>query len=134
MSRTANLKVGSPAQLLLERADGSSYAIHPLWLRERCKDAASMDLKTQQRLQDPSDFDLELKIVALSQPAAGTFRVKFSDGHEASFSAADILEEACARSQQSRLPGSAAVGRLPAGPATRALAGGSERGGATGVA
>ena len=44
MSRTANLKVGSPAQLLLERADGSCCAVHPLWLRERCKDAASMDL------------------------------------------------------------------------------------------
>jgi hypothetical protein len=66
MSRTANLKVGSPAQLLLERADGSSCAIHPLWLSERYRDAASMDLKTQQRLQDPSDFDLNLKIVALA--------------------------------------------------------------------
>jgi len=53
-----------------------------------------MDLKTQQRLQDPSDFDPGLSIVALSQPAAGTFRVRFSDGHEASFAAADILEEA----------------------------------------
>ena len=105
MSRTANLKVGSPAQLLLERADGSCYPIHPLWLRERCKDDASMDLKTQQRLQDPSDFDLELKIVALSQPAAGTFRVKFSDGHEANFSAADILEEASLAPNSHDCPG-----------------------------
>ena len=46
-----------------------------------------MDLLTQQRLQDPSDFDLDLKILALAQPAAGLFRVHFSDGHEASFSA-----------------------------------------------
>jgi gamma-butyrobetaine dioxygenase len=89
-----SLKIGGPTQLLLERSAGVAYPIHPLWLRERCKDAVSMDLKTQQRLQDPSDFDPELKIVALSQPLAGTFRVKFSDGHEASFSAEDILQEA----------------------------------------
>ena len=94
MRRTTTLKIGSPTQLLLERADGSSFAIHPLWLRERCRDAASMDLKTQQRLQDPSDFELDLKIAAVSQPAAGLFRVRFSDGHEASFTAADLLAEA----------------------------------------
>jgi gamma-butyrobetaine dioxygenase len=88
------LKIAGPTQLLLERSGGVAHPIHPLWLRERCKDPVSMDLKTQQRLQDPSDFDPDLRIVALSQPAAGTFRVKFSDGHEASFSAADILEEA----------------------------------------
>jgi gamma-butyrobetaine dioxygenase len=89
-----SLKIAGPTQLLLERSGGVVHPIHPLWLRERCKDAVSMDLKTQQRLQDPSDFDPDLKIVALSQPLAGTFRVKFSDGHEASFSAEDILEEA----------------------------------------
>jgi gamma-butyrobetaine dioxygenase len=88
------VKIGGPTQLLLQRADGGSFAIHPLWLRERCQDAASIDLKTQQRLADPSDFDLELKIVTLTQPSPGTFRVRFSDGHEATFSAAQILEEA----------------------------------------
>jgi gamma-butyrobetaine dioxygenase len=78
----------------LERADGSQEAIHPLWLRERCRDEASMDLRTQQRLHDPSDLDPALAIVAVSQPAAATFRVRFSDGHEASFAAAEILAEA----------------------------------------
>jgi gamma-butyrobetaine dioxygenase len=92
--RALAVRIGGPTQLLLERPDGSSYPIHPLWLRERCRDAASMDLKTQQRLADPSDFDLRLSVIGLSQPAAGTFRVKFSDGHEAAFSAADILAEA----------------------------------------
>ncbi|MGB9330465.1 MAG: TauD/TfdA family dioxygenase [Steroidobacteraceae bacterium] len=89
-----SLKIAGPTQLLLERSGGVAHPIHPLWLRERCRDAVSMDLKTQQRLQDPSDFDLDVKIVALSQPSAGTLRVKFSDGHEASFSAEDILQEA----------------------------------------
>ncbi len=88
------LKLAGPALLVLEQPGGASYPIHPLWLRERCRDAVSMDLKTQQRLNDPSDFALDLKVIAVSQPAAGTFRVRFSDGHEASFSAQEILEEA----------------------------------------
>jgi gamma-butyrobetaine dioxygenase len=88
------LRIAAPAELRLVAADGSERVIHPLWLRERCRDAASMDLKTQQRLQDPSDFDLDLHLVALSQPSAGVFRIKFSDGHEASFSASDLLSEA----------------------------------------
>jgi gamma-butyrobetaine dioxygenase len=88
------LRIGMPNELVLERGDGSSYPIHPLWLRERCRDAASIDLHTQQRLQDPSDFDLELKIRALSQLSAGVYKVTFSDGHEASFSAEEILAEA----------------------------------------
>src|SRR5439155_20337026 len=39
--------------------------------RERCRDAASIDLLTQQRLQDPSDFDLDLRLVAVSPPLPG---------------------------------------------------------------
>ena len=91
---TFGLKIASATQLLLERPGGVSYPIHPLWLRERCRDAASMDPQTQQRWADPSDFDLALQIVSVAQPAAGSFRVKFSDGHEATFTAAEILEEA----------------------------------------
>ena len=93
-ARAVAVKIGAPTQLLLESPGEPPLAIHPLWLRERCRDAASMDLKTQQRLADPSDFDLDLRIVSLAQPAPGSFRVKFSDGHEASFSAAEILAEA----------------------------------------
>lgn len=93
-TRTPALRIGAPTQLLLDLGGGVAYPIHPLWLRERCRDAASMDLRTQQRLQDPCDFDPDLSIVALAQPAAGSFRIRFSDGHEASFLAADLLEEA----------------------------------------
>ena len=92
--KALSLKITGPTELALQRADGALQAIHPLWLRERCRDAASIDLRTQQRLQDPSDFDLALKVVALSQPSAGVYRVKFSDGHEAGFSAEEILAEA----------------------------------------
>jgi gamma-butyrobetaine dioxygenase len=80
--------------LTLVRPDGSEYAVHPLWLRERCRDAATIDLHTQQRLQDPSDFDLALRLLSVAQSSPGVFRVKFSDGHEATFRAEDILTEA----------------------------------------
>jgi gamma-butyrobetaine dioxygenase len=89
-----SLKISGPTELTLVRADGSEQRIHPLWLRERCCDAASIDLLTRQRLQDPSDFDIGLRLAAVSQLTAGVFRIRFSDGHEASFSAADILSEA----------------------------------------
>ena len=84
-----------------------------------------MDLHTQQRLQDPSDFDLELTILALSQPAAGVFRVKFSDGHEASFSAEEILAEAALADNSHDCPapklwdGSLTSFRGPGGAPTR---------------
>jgi gamma-butyrobetaine dioxygenase len=94
--RSPALKIVNPTQLALERADGSLVPLHPLWLRERCCDAVSMDGKTRQRLQDPSDFPLDLKISALAQPAAGFFRIAFSDGHESTFAAGDLLDEALA--------------------------------------
>src|SRR5256885_6859651 len=83
--------MGGPTELVLERADGTQHSIHPLWLRERCRDPVSIDPQTQQRLQDPSDFDIDLALVAVSQPLPGTYRIKFSDGHEASFNAEEIL-------------------------------------------
>ena len=106
LQRSLSLKVGGPNELTLVRADGSEQPIHPLWLRERCKDAGSIDLNTQQRLQDPSDFAIDLKLVAVSRPSAGTYKVRFSDGHEASFSAEDILAEAALASNSHDCPAS----------------------------
>jgi gamma-butyrobetaine dioxygenase len=88
------LKISSATQLSLERANGEQIGIHPLWLRERCQDADSMDLRSSQRLHDHSDFDLDLRYVALSTPAPGRLRVRFSDGHEADFAESEILAEA----------------------------------------
>src|SRR5580693_7824699 len=44
--RPAMLRVVAPHELRLVDGAGSEYAIHPLWLRERCRDATSMDMKT----------------------------------------------------------------------------------------
>ena len=102
--RVARLRIAGPTELVLERADGRSETLHPLWLRERCRDPVSIDLKTQQRLQDPSDFPVDLGLTAVSQPSPGVFQVTFSDGHQASFSVADLLEEAALAANSHDIP------------------------------
>ncbi len=91
---SAILKIDSPTLLKVQLGDGESYAVHPLWLRERSPDASSMDLLTGQRLHDPSDLDLDLRLVSVEESAPGQFKVKFSDGHQTQFAASEILAEA----------------------------------------
>jgi gamma-butyrobetaine dioxygenase len=91
---TMKLKISSATELSVEQPNGEQIAIHPLWLRERCQDPQSMDPQTGQRLNDPSDLDLNLRYVSLSAPLPGTLHVRFSDGHEANFAERDILAEA----------------------------------------
>lgn len=88
------LKITSPAELSIEDGTGRRFGIHPIWLRERCRDTASMDLHTGQRLNDPSDLDLNLRLEAVSESGPGHLHVRFSDGHESEFAAGDILAEA----------------------------------------
>jgi gamma-butyrobetaine dioxygenase len=88
------LHVCKSRELAIELDDGQHFALHPIWLRERCRDGSSMDLRTGQRLHDPSDLDPALSVVAVSEPAAGRYRVRFSDGHEAEFLARELLQEA----------------------------------------
>ena len=90
----AILKIDSPTLLTVQLGDGESYAVHPLWLRERSPDASNMDLLTGQRLLDPSDLDLDLRLVSVEESAPGRFKVKFSDGHQTQFAASEILAEA----------------------------------------
>jgi gamma-butyrobetaine dioxygenase len=90
----SRLHITSATELTIDLGDGRRFALHPLWLRERCLDPATFDLKTGQRLSDPSDLDLKLALTAVSEPEPGRIRVRFSDGHEADFVARDILAEA----------------------------------------
>jgi len=92
--RTPRLTVTAPDELCIDDGNGRRFGIHPIWLRERCQDPASIDLHTGQRLGDPSDLDLNLRLEAVSEAAEGRLRVRFSDGHEADFAARDILAEA----------------------------------------
>ncbi len=88
------IHVRAPSELSIELDDGRHFALHPIWLRERCRDPRSMDLRTGQRLHDPSDLDLALAVTAVSEPESGHYRIRFSDGHEAELLGRQLLEEA----------------------------------------
>ncbi len=100
----ARLHITAANELTIEHAGGQRHAIHPIWLRERCQDASTLDLRTGQRLQDPSDFDPQLVLVAVTQIEPGQFRVRFSDGHVADFLERDILAEAALPAGDHDLP------------------------------
>jgi gamma-butyrobetaine dioxygenase len=90
----SRLQITSATELTIDLGDGRSFPVHPLWLRERCQDAKTLDVRTGQRLGDPSDLDLNMALTAVSEPEPGRIRVRFSDGHEADFVAREILTEA----------------------------------------
>ncbi len=79
--------------LALSGANGHAMPIHPLWLRERCTDPASMDATTGQRLHNPSDLDPHPAIESIRQSADGAFHVRFTDGATGAFTWAAILPE-----------------------------------------
>jgi len=89
-----SLQITAPNELSIELAGGTRFPIHPLWLRERCLDSRSIDLRTGQRLEDPSDLDLQLGITSIAEVEPGRYRIRFTDGHEADFEAREILAEA----------------------------------------
>lgn len=100
----ARLHITAANELTIEHAGGQRHAIHPIWLRERCQDASTLDLRTGQRLQDPSDIDPQLALAAVTQIEPGQFRVRFSDGHVADFLERDILAEAALPAGDHDLP------------------------------
>jgi gamma-butyrobetaine dioxygenase len=93
-SLSAQLKIDPPAGLYVVHADGRRREIHPIWLRERSAAAAYRDPLTEQRLHDPSDLDLDLRIVAVTDSRDGSIEVEFSDGHLGRFRHEDLLAEA----------------------------------------
>ena len=90
----STLQITGPTELSIQVSGGGHFPIHPLWLRERCRDSKTIDLRTQQRLEDPSDWDLALGLTCVAEVEPGRFRIRFTDGHEADFLAREILSEA----------------------------------------
>jgi gamma-butyrobetaine dioxygenase len=90
----SRLHITAPNELTIETAAGTRFPIHPLWLRERCQDSQSIDLRTGQRLADPSDLDSRLGLTSVAEVERGQYRIRFTDGHEADFLAREILAEA----------------------------------------
>ncbi len=74
--------------------DGTVRPIHPLWLRERAEDPASLDPVNGQRLYDPSDLPADLAVREVTPLTAQSWRVLFSDGARIDYVAARLLAEA----------------------------------------
>jgi gamma-butyrobetaine dioxygenase len=111
------LQVRSAQELAIELDDGRSFALHPIWLRERSRDPGSLDLRTGQRLHDPSDLDPGLSVTAVSELGSGRYRIRFSDGHEAEYLDRHLLEEAALAPADHDVPAprlwNAATGEVP---------------------
>jgi gamma-butyrobetaine dioxygenase len=90
----SRLQITAANELSIELSKDNRFPIHPLWLRERCQDSKSLDLRTGQRLEDPSDLDLQLGLISVIEVEPGRYRIRFTDGHEADFLAPEILAEA----------------------------------------
>lgn len=78
--------------------------LHPLWLRERCGSAASIDQRTGQRLYNPSDLDPALALTSARRGASGQIVVTFSDGLESHFTEQDLIDEALLQPGDDGLP------------------------------
>jgi gamma-butyrobetaine dioxygenase len=91
MPRIRPASDGSTLEIVF--ADAAPMPIHPLWLRERSRDPASLDTRTEQRLFNPSDLAPDANIVDIVQVADEIFDISFSDGHRSRFDAAAILAE-----------------------------------------
>ena len=90
----SRLQITAVNELSIELSSGNRFPIHPLWLRERCQDSKSLDLRTGQRLEDPSDLDLQLELMSVAEVEPGRYRIRFTDGHEGDFLGQEILAEA----------------------------------------
>jgi len=81
----------SPAAVIFRSAK-KEQAIPALWLREKTPDAESTDTATQQRLFDSHLIDPEIALVKLEKINSSSARLTFSDGHRATYTTSELLE------------------------------------------
>lgn len=94
-----------PTPTLRLHMDGAvPIDLHPLWLRERCRSASSVDARTGQRLYNPSDLDPALALAGVRRSGPDQISVTFSDGVESHFNEQDLLGEAGMRPGHDGLP------------------------------
>ncbi|WP_028294822.1 TauD/TfdA family dioxygenase [Oceanobacter kriegii] len=61
---------------------GFNHELSPLWLRERCQDADHLDQITQQRLFNPHDLSVDLKLIDANTTPDGDLKLVFNDGYQ----------------------------------------------------
>ncbi|WP_372365325.1 amino acid adenylation domain-containing protein [Candidatus Uabimicrobium sp. HlEnr_7] len=70
-----------------------SFAIHPLWLRERCNCQKCLDPATKQRLYSPSSGDLDVNIASACFNTSHKIELSFSDGHQGLLEPDALIQE-----------------------------------------
>ncbi len=95
---------------------GPATLVHPIWLRERSTTSGQLDRTSLQRLYDPNDFCLDLRVVDATVDGAHV-RVGFSDGHEMTMAVDRLLVELgwqpSPEATPARVPWSADFDHLP---------------------
>lgn len=79
-------------------ADGTRFAFHPIWLRERAPEAETLDARTGQRKLEAAFLPLDLT-VDRARRAGEAIEVGFSDGGAARFEAAALRRALAPRAQ-----------------------------------
>lgn len=77
----------------LTRADGVSFPLHPIWLRERVNDAANLDPANHQRLFEPPELPADLRVTSVERAGPETLHMAFGNGDAGPVSLAMIAAE-----------------------------------------
>lgn len=77
MARSLAVENGT---VVFRRADGSAIPLHPVWLRERSREADDFDSGCRQRLYDPWRLETAIRVDGISAVDDGTAEIRFSDG------------------------------------------------------
>ena len=79
--------------IIINDTDGNIFNLHPMWLRERCEGEDFVDPTNLQRLYEPSDIDINIKIKKIKMTNNDTIVVEFTDGCIGKFVVKKILKE-----------------------------------------
>ncbi len=93
VSNDVVVEIHDDGRRLALRTGGSAVVLHPLWLRERSTAAGAVDPTNRQRLYEPMDITLDLRLL---EAIVGDdhLDVEFSDGHRCTLQIADLLVDA----------------------------------------
>jgi gamma-butyrobetaine dioxygenase len=77
----------------LSDEQGRSAVLHPIWLRERTRQAGAFDPDSGQRLFESSDLQEDLRVLSCRLEAGERLDTRFSDGHRCALSLEAIRRE-----------------------------------------
>ena len=77
---------------ILSRGENQRLALHPVWLRERVTEPCALDPLNHQRLYEPNELPLDLRVENVSPDETGV-SIRFTDGYAGHFDLDRLLVE-----------------------------------------